>query len=188
MNKLLSVSELQALSKNGTKLSPAVNFELHSGDVLFLRGDNGAGKSTILKTLLRLHPYFSGTFKFNVSISEIEYLPQLGNLNFHLPLTLADMLGDAVSSPLLAGLDLNKKWNTASGGERQKVLFSAALAKKPKVLVLDEPFNHVDKDAGLLLEQGLIQFLKDNPQSALVLVSHRPFSQNHSQVRYLEIQ
>lgn len=188
MKKLLSVSDLQALSKSGAKLSPAVNFELHSGDVLFLRGENGAGKSTILKTLLRLHPYFSGNFKFHVGVDEMEYLPQLGNLNFHLPLTLADMLGEAVSSPLLVGLDLNKKWNTASGGERQKVLFSAALAKKPKVLILDEPFNHVDKDAGLLLEQGLMQFLKENPESALVLVSHRSLSQSHSQVRYLEIQ
>ncbi|WP_413292619.1 ATP-binding cassette domain-containing protein [Bdellovibrio sp. HCB185ZH] len=188
MKKLLSVSNLQALSKSGKNLSPAVNFDLHAGDILFLRGENGAGKSTILKTLLKLHTYYSGKFDFAVKNEEIEYLPQLGNLNFHLPLTLADMLGEAISSPLLAGLDLNKKWNTASGGERQKILFSAALAKKPKVLILDEPFNHVDKDAGLLLEEGLLQFLKENPESALILVSHRSLSQNHARMRFLEIQ
>ncbi|UYL08765.1 ATP-binding cassette domain-containing protein [Bdellovibrio sp. SKB1291214] len=188
MKKLLSVSNLQALSKSGTKLSPAVNFDLHSGEILFLRGENGAGKSTILKTLLKLHGYYSGKFEFAVKNQEIEYLPQLGNLNFHLPLTLGDMLGAQTHSPLLAGLDLNKKWNTASGGERQKILFSAALAKKPKVLILDEPFNHVDKDAGHLLEQGLIQFLNQNPDSALILVSHRTLTNNDPRMRFLEIQ
>ncbi|WP_413575943.1 ATP-binding cassette domain-containing protein [Bdellovibrio sp. HCB290] len=189
MKKLLSVENLQALSSQGVKLTPVVNFELHSGDVLFLRGENGSGKSTILKTLLKLHPTFTGRFDFLVKNDEIEYLPQLGNLNFHLPLSLGDMLGDLkTNSPLLQGLDLNKKWNTASGGERQKVLFSAALAKKPAVLILDEPFNHVDHEAGLLLEQGLVQFMSSHPDSALILVSHRPFNSNHPRTRYLEIQ
>ncbi|WP_413585379.1 ATP-binding cassette domain-containing protein [Bdellovibrio sp. HCB274] len=189
MKKLLRVENLQALSSQGNKLTPVVNFELHSGDILFLRGENGSGKSTILKTLLKLHPTFTGRFDFTINNQEVEYLPQLGNLNFHMPLSLGDMLGEVKeNSPLLQGLDLDKKWNTASGGERQKVLFSAALAKKPKILILDEPFNHVDHDSGLLLEQGLLEFMNSNPESALILVSHRPFNSSHPQTRYLEIQ
>ena len=188
MSSLLDVQNLRALSREGGALSPVVNFSLESGEVLFLRGENGAGKSTILKTLLKLHPYFTGKFQFQVPHSEIEYLPQLGNLHFHLPLTLADMLGGDVQSPLLKGLDLNKKWNTASGGERQKVLFSAALAKKPKILILDEPFNHVDKDACVLLEDSLSSYLKMHPESAMMLVSHRALSNNWPKMRVLEIQ
>ncbi|MBO9668597.1 MAG: ATP-binding cassette domain-containing protein [Bdellovibrio sp.] len=187
MSVLLEVKGLQVLTKNKTNLSPVVNFELNSGEVLFLKGENGSGKSSILKTLLGLHPYFSGRFQFHVDISDIEYLPQLGNLNFHLPLTLADMLGEAQSSPLLKGLDLNKKWNTASGGERQKILFSAALAKHPRILILDEPFNHVDTEAGHHLEDGLRQYLKDHPQSAMILVSHRNLSGDGASLRTLEI-
>ncbi|MFM6929844.1 MAG: ATP-binding cassette domain-containing protein [Bdellovibrio sp.] len=188
MSSLLSVKNLRALSREGNNLSPIVNFSLEPGEVLFLRGENGAGKSTLLKTLLNLHPYFSGQFKFQVPLSEIEYLPQLGNLHFHLPMTLADMLGAEIQSPLLKGLDLNKKWNTASGGERQKVLFSAALAKNPQVLILDEPFNHVDKDACLLLEESLSNYLLTHPQSAMMLVSHRTLSSTWSKMRVLEIQ
>lgn len=187
MTKLLEVKNLQAFSREGLALSPVVNFQLHEGEVLFLRGENGAGKSTILKTILSLHPYFQGHFQFVVKPSEIQYLPQLGNLNFHLPLTLADMLGGDVASPLLKDLDLKKKWNTASGGERQKILFTSTLMKKPKVLFLDEPFNHVDKDASHLLEQSLNHYIKENPQSALILISHRALIQDLPKVRFVEI-
>lgn len=188
MEKLLEVRNLQAFSKEGRALSPIVNFELQEGEVLFLRGENGAGKSTIMKTLLGLHKNFSGTYEILPTFNDIAYLPQLGNLNFHLPLTLSDMLmGDNVSSPLLKGLDLNKKWNTASGGERQKVLFTSALLRKPRILFLDEPFNHVDKDAGKLLEHSLSGYLRDNPKSAMILISHRALIQDWPKIRYVEI-
>lgn len=191
MTKLLEVQNLQAFSKEGAQLSPAVNFELQNGEVLFLRGENGAGKSTILKTILGLHQYFKGSFHFSVDSAQIQYLPQLGNLNFHLPLTLADMLADPSNqhapSPLLAGLDLNKKWNTASGGERQKILFTSALMKKPRILLLDEPFNHVDKEAGHLLEKSLSHYLQEHPESAMILISHRALIQDWPKVRFVEI-
>ncbi len=187
MAKLLEVRNLQAFSREGVILSPTVQFELQEGEVLFLRGENGAGKSTILKTILGLHKYFSGTFHFSAQPSEVQYLPQLGNLNFHLPLTLADMLEGKVDSPLLAGLDLSKKWNTASGGERQKILFTSALMKKPRVLLLDEPFNHVDKEASHLLEESLSHYLRENPQSAMMLISHRSLVRDWPKVRFVEI-
>jgi ATPase subunit of ABC transporter with duplicated ATPase domains len=88
---------------------------------------------------------------------------------------------------LLKNLDLTKKWNTASGGERQKVLLAAALLKNPVLLVLDEPFNHVDKDSSLELETSLQEYLISHPQSSLMIVSHRAFIKNWSQVRFVEI-
>lgn len=188
MTTLLQVQNLQARSREGKNLSPAVNFELQEGEVLFLRGENGAGKSTLLKTLLGLHKYFTGNFRFGVDKKRVQYLPQLGNLHFHLPLSLRDMLpAEAVDSPLLKGLDLQKKWNTASGGERQKILLAAVLASKPSVLVLDEPFNHVDKESAQTIEQALGRFLKENPRSSLMIVSHRAFIQEWPHVRFLEI-
>ncbi|HEX7672705.1 MAG TPA: ATP-binding cassette domain-containing protein [Bdellovibrio sp.] len=187
MAKLLEVKGLQAFSRENRALSPIVNFELHEGEVLFLRGENGAGKSTIMKTLLGLHKNYVGEFQIFPSKNEIQYLPQLGNLSFHLPLTLADMLESPSNSPLLKGLDLNKKWNTASGGERQKVLFTSALMKQPRILFLDEPFNHVDREAGLLLEESLGDYLKTHPQTAMVLISHRSLILDWPTVRFVEI-
>ncbi|MEK2646787.1 ATP-binding cassette domain-containing protein [Bdellovibrio sp. BCCA] len=189
MSQILEVQNLRAKSREGKYLSPAVSFELLAGEVLFLRGENGAGKSTLLKTLLGLHKYYEGQFHFLIPDSDIQYLPQLGNLHFHLPLTLKDMLSSSEDIPasLIKGIDLDKKWNTASGGERQKILLAATLGKKPRLLVLDEPFNHVDKESIQVLEEALAQFLKEHPESSLVLVSHRAFIQDWAKVRFLEI-
>jgi ABC-type Mn2+/Zn2+ transport system ATPase subunit len=188
MKKLLHAQKLQALSREGQALSPAVDFELFEGEVLYLTGENGAGKSTLLKTLLGLHKTRKGTFEISCKRDQIQYLPQLGNLNFHIPCTLQDMLPEAAPAlSLLKNLDLSKKWNTASGGERQKVLLAAALLKNPVLLVLDEPFNHVDKDSSLELETSLQEYLLSHPQSSLMIVSHRAFVKSWSQVRFVEI-
>lgn len=188
MNSILEVVALQALNSGGKTLSPPVSFQLKESQVLFFRGENGAGKSTLLKTLLGLHPYFQGHYNFLIQMSEVQYLPQLGNLHFHLPLSLRDMVDAKTSeSTLLAGLDLSKKWNTASGGERQKVLLASVLQKKPRLLVLDEPFNHVDHDSGFTLENSLQEFLRDHPKSSLLLVSHRPLQNSWLNVQTVEI-
>lgn len=109
MSKLLRVTNLRCKNSAGEWISPQVSFELQAGEVLFFRGENGAGKSTLLKTILGLHKNFSGEFQFALRPEEVQYLPQLGNLHFHLPLTLQDMLNGPFSeSPLLQGLDLQK--------------------------------------------------------------------------------
>ncbi len=189
MSAILSVRDLQVLSPDGTMISPQVTFDLSEGEVLFLRGENGAGKSSILKSLLGLHKYHTGHIDLQISRDKIQYLPQLGSLNFHLPLTLADVLDSAnPDQNLLSGLELHKKWNTASGGERQRVLLASLLAKQPRLLVLDEPFNHVDRPSAQLLEKALNDFLQSHSESALILVSHRALLDQLKTVRFLEIQ
>lgn len=188
MKSILTAKNLQSLSHEGAALSPEVSFDLHEGEVLFLQGENGAGKSSLVKTLLGLNKNFKGHFDYTIPRAGIQYLPQLGNLDFHLPLTLQDMLPEkTLSSALLQGLDLQKKWNTASGGERQKVLLAAVLAKEPALIVLDEPFNHVDQESIQNLELALHEFLKQNPKSSLIVVSHRAFVSHWPSVRHLEI-
>ncbi|NUN06744.1 MAG: ABC-F family ATP-binding cassette domain-containing protein [Bdellovibrio sp.] len=188
MSNLLRVTNLRAKNPAGEWISPQISFDLQAGEVLFFRGENGAGKSTLLKTILGLHKKFTGEFQFALRPEEIQYLPQLGNLHFHLPLTLQDMLKNTgTGSPLLQGLDLQKKWNTASGGERQKILLASVLEKNPRLLILDEPFNHVDKESVEVIEDALGTFLKSHPQSSMILVSHRAFVQDWAHVRFLEI-
>jgi ABC-type Mn2+/Zn2+ transport system ATPase subunit len=184
---LISTNELQILSSEGKNLSPKVSFAVESGEALFVSGDNGTGKSSILKTLVGLHKHYAGKIDCHISKEKIQYLPQLGSLNFHLPLSLQDMLSSKEKSSLLDGLDLSKKWNTASGGERQKVLLAALFEKKPELLVLDEPFNHVDRASSEKLEEALQTYMKQNPNSAVILVSHRAFVGQWSSVRFLEI-
>lgn len=189
MTALLTVQNLKVQNASGESLSPEVSFDLHSGEVLFLRGENGAGKSTLLKALLGLHPYYSGQFQLSIPLSQVQYLPQLGNLDFHIPLSMQDLLEHpAVHSLLLQHIDLKKMWNTASGGERQKVLLASLLEKRPRLLILDEPFNHVDAESTVILEQALNEFMRDNPESSLIIVSHRPLVKGWARVRFVEIQ
>ncbi len=183
----LKVQNLQGLSSQGSSLTPKVSFELSAGDVLLLTGENGSGKSTLLKALLKRHSPVSGNLEWKFGFDQIEYLPQLGNLAFHIPFNLRDLLENDVSSPLLQGLDLNKQWNTASGGERQRVLLAAALAKNPLVLILDEPFNHVDQATAVLLEKTLKEFIQSHPDRAMILVSHRPLDLSWNGIRTLEL-
>ncbi len=187
MNTLIEVENLRAFSRDNVPLTPVVSFDLAEGEVLFLRGENGAGKSTLLKTLLGLHKKYEGSFKLHIPSTQIQYLPQLGNLHFHIPLSLEDMCSGPLDSPLLQGLDLKKPWNTASGGERQRILLASVLAKKPRLIILDEPFNHIDKEASELLEKRLSEYFHDHPQSSLIVVSHRPLVKVWSTVRFLEI-
>lgn len=187
MKTLLEVQNLRALSRDKIPLTPDVSFVLAEGEVLFLRGENGAGKSTLLKTILGLHKNYQGNFKVHIPSDQIQYLAQLGNLHFHIPLSLEDMCSGPLDSPLLQGLDLKKPWNTASGGERQRVLLASVLAKRPQLIVLDEPFNHIDKEASELLEKRLSEYFNEHPHSSLIVVSHRPLVKVWSKVRFLEI-
>jgi ABC-type Mn2+/Zn2+ transport system ATPase subunit len=185
---LLDTKKLRPVSAEGVYLSPALDLKIESGDVVFLNGDNGSGKSTLLKTILGLHKKYEGHFSFQIPLTDVQYLPQLGNISFHLPLTLMDVLdGASVETPLLRGLDLSKKWNTASGGERQKVLMAGILSRQPLFLILDEPFNHVDKEAAQILEVALTDYFKTHPESALLMISHRPVSAFGEKSRQVEL-
>jgi len=162
--------------------------ELRSGQLLFITGPNGAGKSTLLKVLLGQFPRKSGDIRFFVPMDRIGYIPQLANTETHLPLTLRDVLKISVDGllnldaifklALIENRDLDLRWNTASGGERKRVLLTRALIKDPALLILDEPLNHLDSDSRTRTISALRDFLQspNGLPKALILVSHDGFS------------
>lgn len=189
MAGLVEAVSLTYAAPGGRVLGRDLNFSLLPGELLVLSGPNGSGKSTLLSILLGDLRPLSGQLATRVLRSRLAVIPQLQNIEFHLPVTLRDVL--EVSRPL--GLDesaveaigllkkeqLDLAWNTSSGGERQRTLMTRALLQDPQLLILDEPFNHLDTASQTKILETLAAFLHkqtDHPRAA-VLVSHVALSE-----------
>lgn len=177
---LLSIRDLSFETPRGVPLGRNLTFDLREGEVCLISGPNGSGKSTLLKVLLGLLPAKAGERSLSIPESQIHYLPQLENMEFHLPLTLGDVLDVAGNPPWSAieSLRLLEKrhaglaWNTASGGERKRTLLTRALLTHPKLLVLDEPMNHLDGESRKAVIASLERFVSEPTKGGIVLVSH----------------
>lgn len=178
MNPLLRLQDISIFTPDGRTICSQLNLKVSAGELVIIEGENGSGKTTLIKVILGLYPHFRGQIEKNFSHSA--YLPQLGNVQFFLPLTLFDVI--RMKSPKLdpvsiLNLDLlrdtaslRRPWNTASGGERQKTMLSSVLLRQSELLVLDEPFNHLDRQA----RKRVVELIHD-AQSAgagILLISH----------------
>ena len=155
-------------------LSQQISFELNKGDILYVKGRNGSGKTTFLKTILAQISPKGGHFKWYTNQESISYLPQITNSFSHFSFNVEEILNiyevprqikNYFSEKLLL-----KKWINLSGGEKQKVLLLTRLNEKSKVLILDEPFNHLDKESISSVISLLIRLIEND--LAIILVSH----------------
>ena len=177
---LLEARGLSYASPDGRQLADGLDFSLLEGEVLLVSGANGSGKTSLLRLLTgqRGPTLLSGTLRRRVPLAEIAILPQVHRSVSSAPLTLGDaheLLSHPrrpTASPLVSPELLARAWNTASGGERQRVLLAAALAREPRLLVLDEPTNHLDLLSRKLIVAALDAFLREKPGRGAVVVSH----------------
>lgn len=185
---MIEVEDITYATPDGRILASGLSFGVSAGELLAIRGPNGSGKTTLLQLLLRQRQPIAGQIKWHIARHHFAYLPQLQNVRFHLPLTLADVLSMAIGrkimpadvEPLgiLAATDLASAWNSASGGERQRTLICRALLQKPRIFFLDEPFNHLDEASFPRVAKALQAFL-EQPGRAVVLVTHGSLAIEH---------
>jgi ATPase subunit of ABC transporter with duplicated ATPase domains len=131
-----------------------------------LAGPNGSGKSTLIKLL-------TGALKPDVGTitgGTVALCPQ--EMDDPPPFfTDPELLNDPALFPLLAKLDIgadwHERWQTLSGGERKRCIIADALLRKPEVLILDEPANHIDERTMDLLIRELRYF-----EGVGIIVSH----------------
>jgi len=167
------------LEIGGEVLQRAMNIELEEGQGLWIQGRNGSGKTLLLKTLLGFVPSPAGKVEWTLPKNQIRYLPQVENPFFHIPLLLGDLMDKAKAQPFEGWIPnvgfWSKSWNQASGGEKKKTLLLRILTEYPKVLLLDEPFNHLDPGTKTLLWKYFDSLLIDlkRPHS-IIVVSHEP--------------
>lgn len=147
------------------------NCEIHRGEKIAVIGNNGRGKTTLLKLLAQLLPPDSGTIALGHSV-EIGYCPQNHSevLHKHTDQTAFDWLKErkevvfdqdvrgVLGKMLFAGDDAFKPLRALSGGESARLIIGGIMLRAPNLLILDEPNNHLDLEAVSALASGLEEF------------------------------
>lgn len=158
--KNLSIGYDKELSK--------VSFTLQKGERLAILGENGIGKSTLLKTLVGLIEPLAGKFTIGTNV-EWGYFDQqkavvndsdpeqtvLENFWEEYPKMLRGEVRSALGSFLFSQEEVEKKMGQLSGGERVRLALCKMFQTKPNLLILDEPTNHMDMIGKEALEQML---------------------------------
>ncbi len=168
---------------DGVRLFDSLSFVLPPGGLLLITGPNGSGKSSLLRSILGVNSWVKGNVSNSIHPKHIAVIPQLQNMEFHLPLTLREVIEisenrnvsteSIVEYGLLSQDLLDRSWNTASGGERQRTLLTCALLKNPKLLVMDEPFNHLDHFSQKNMLERIDKYLREKgSEGAVILISH----------------
>jgi zinc transport system ATP-binding protein len=165
--------------KDNKWLVEGVDLEIHRGKIVTLIGPNGSGKSTTAKIILGLYKNIEGSVQRFTK--KIAYVPQKVTIDWTLPIRVIDFMvltqnlnSDVISNALnLAGVEHLKIRNLRdlSGGEFQRVLLARAIAKKPELLVLDEPVQGVDYSGEVAL-YGLIKNISESLNCGILLISH----------------
>ncbi len=190
-NDVLSVREL-SMSYPGKPLFKKLSFEVKRRERLFVIGDNGCGKSTLIKIL-------TGRLKQNEGIFELGYNQTIGYYDQEQQLldqnsTVIDEIWNVYSDKtntqirsMLAsfgfkGEDVFKSISVLSGGERARLSIAKMVACGVSLLILDEPTNHLDIDSQEMLEQALLQY-----DGTIITVSHDRYFIKRLSTAILEI-
>ena len=150
-----------------------VSFELYKGQKLGIIGENGKGKSTLLKTLMGSIPQLDGKFEYGYHVRKEYFDQQMESLNPNntifeefskdFPNLETTKIRKILGSFLFSGDDVFKEIKVLSGGEKVRLELCKIFKKEPNLLLLDEPTNHMD----IVRKRKLKEY-----KGTLIFVSH----------------
>ena len=160
-------------------LVKGVSLEINKQEIVTLIGPNGSGKTTTGKLILDILKPDEGSVSLNTK--QISYVPQKINIDWAIPLRVIDFMNitskldksKIIQSLELTGVDhlIYKNLLNLSGGEFQRVMIARSIAKKPELLILDEPVQGVDFNGEIKL-YNLIKEISDKLKCGILLISH----------------
>lgn len=163
---ILQIKDLTAgYADSSTPVIKHLNYTLNRGDFLSIVGENGVGKTTLMKTILRQLKPESGSISYypDDHAVHIGYVPQFRNIDGEYPLSIRDFVALNLTGFKLPWLSrserqkvtemlertglkhlANRPMGQASGGEKQKAYLAQALIEEPDLLILDESTASLD--------------------------------------------
>ena len=190
-NDVLTVEHLSK-SFPSTPLFEDLNFSVKRGERVAIIGNNGTGKTTILKILNQLLPADEGCFHLGSKV-HIGYYDQEHHV-LHMEKTIFQEIQDdypkltnteirnLLAAFLFTGDDVFKLVSALSGGERGRVSLAKLMLSEANFLILDEPTNHLDITSKEILEEAL-----NNYEGTVLYVSHDRYFINKTATRILEL-
>nr|WP_177298246.1 ABC-F family ATP-binding cassette domain-containing protein [uncultured Blautia sp.] len=190
-NDVLTVEDLSK-SFPGQTLFTHISFQIKRGERIALIGNNGTGKTTMLKILNNLLPADSGSFSLGSKV-QIGYYDQEHHV-LHTEKTIFQEISDTYPSLteteirnmlaafLFTGDDVFKEISALSGGERGRVSLAKLMLSEANFLILDEPTNHLDIASKEILEEALNSYT-----GTVLYVSHDRYFINQTATRILDL-
>lgn len=190
-NDVLHIEHL-AKSFDDLSLFQDISMDIKRGEHVAIIGDNGTGKTTILKIINDLVPADSGTITLGTNV-HIGYYDQEHHV-LHPDKTLFDEISDeypsltgtqirnTLAAFLFTGDDVFKLIRDLSGGERGRVSLAKLMLSESNFLILDEPTNHLDIASKEILEDAISAY-----EGTVLYVSHDRYFINRTASRILEL-
>ncbi len=179
---------------DGKPVLQDLNFEVFAGDYILIVGENGTGKSTLIRTILGLQAPISGKIitEDGLKRNEIGYLPQQNIIQKDFPASVMEIVlsgcqGRCGLRPFYSKREKNlaleamekihitqlskRCFSELSGGQKQRVLLARALCATQKMLLLDEPVSGLDPKATAEM-YSLIEELNKKAGITIIMISH----------------
>ena len=168
-----------------------VSFEVRRGEKVGIIGDNGIGKSTLLKIIQEKLPH-KGLVRWNSNIKISYFEQESTNLNRELTVmeelhsrypSLSDLeVRNLLAQVRFVGENVFKETGVISGGERAKLCFAIMMQEHGNVLILDEPTNHLDLSSKEAIEEALAEYT-----GTVIFVSHDRYLLSRIADRLIEL-